>query len=679
MSKLLSALKHKVSKNYLRQVKNSFNDDIGSIKYQIHIIKDKMLDTTSKKTYDLNEETILTVEEKTEKYEEIIKKNISSIELYPFKNDSPMVSIIIDNMNGLSDMKRLFKNFKENLGYPSYEVIVIDNASTDDSIIFLEQLKENLPLRIIKNNDFNSRPKIHNKTVKNSNGKYILLLNGNMEPTYGWLNQMMQTMITSEDLGAVGAKIIYPDCSNSLYNKNSFKIKHVGISFKKEPDGLFGPHTMGNGLEPFDISYNSEDLRAAVSGDALLVKKEKYHEVAGLDEGYNDGYEDVDLCLKLHKHGYNNIYCPNAILFYYGCLESKENKENEVKKRQIKNRALFVEKWNKYINNQFLMDKLNNRQLFSLKPLKIVFAVTECGENASAGDYFTALEFGEGLKKFGWQIDFLPKNGSKYWYEVDEDVDVLISLLDVYDPRRIRCSNEFLIKIAWPRNWFDRWVSHPGFKNYDMVFAPSKTALEYIKDKINVNPFLLPIATNSNRFNGNIPKKEEYECDYCFTGSYWDYPREIVEMLEPEQLPYKFNLYGKNWNKINKFQQYYHGFINYSKLPEVYASTKIVIDDANNATKKYGAVNSRVFDALACGALVITNGDMGAEETFKGKLPVFNSKEELNQLIDYYLLNEDIRIAKIEELQKFVLEYHTYKNRANTFKERLELFIEDID
>ena len=320
---------------------------------------------------------------------------------------------------------------------------------------------------------------------------------------------------------------------------------------------------------------------------------------------------------------------------------------------------------------------IQNTKISTLKPLKIVFAVSEVGEDAYAGDYFTALELGEALKNFNWEISFLSRNGPGYWYKIDDDVDVLISLLDIYDPRRIKCSNKSLIKIAWPRNWFDRWVSHPGFRSYDMIFAPSKIALEYITEKTNKKPFLLPIATNPARFNGSVPQKNEYLSDYCFTGSYWDYPRDIVEMLEPEKLPYKFKLYGKNWDKIGKFKKYYQGFINYSKLPEVYASTKIVIDDANNATKNYGAVNSRVFDALACGALVITNGEKGAKETFNGNLPVFKSKEELNYLIEYYLSNDNERIAKIKELQSCVLENHTYINRANTLKKKLEEYIQD--
>ena len=306
------------------------------------------------------------------------------------------------------------------------------------------------------------------------------------------------------------------------------------------------------------------------------------------------------------------------------------------------------------------------------KTLKIAFIVTEIGENASAGDYFTAFELGESFKKLGWHVGFLPKNGSKYWYEIDEKFDVVISLLDIYDPRRIISTNKSIVKIAWPRNWFDRWVSHPGFPNYDIVFAPSKVAVEYIKNRTDKIPFLLPIATNPERFNGNIKPKKEFICDYCFTGSYWNDPRDIMEMLEPAELPYNFKLYGKNWDNILKFKDYYQGFVNYSKLPEIYASTKIVIDDANRATKKYGAVNSRVFDALACGTLVVTNGALGAAETFNGKLPVFKSKKELNHLIDYYLSNDDERNRKIRELQQYVLDNHTYINRAHTVKEILE-------
>ena len=252
------------------------------------------------------------------KHAEILKKNASLIDLYPFKEDSPMVSIIILNRNGLNHLKRLFKNFKENVQYPSYEIIVADNASDDESVQFLESLREKLPLKIIKNTENNTFSRVNNEAVNLAKGEYILLLNNDIEPAYGWLNEMMQITLKYKNIGAIGAKLVHPDCSMSIKNRNnSYKIQHTGIAFKKLPDGSIKPYNIGKGLEPFDSHSNSEETRAGVTAAVLLVEKKLYQEVGGLDEEYNYGYEDVDFCLKLLKKGYDNIYCPKALLYHY--------------------------------------------------------------------------------------------------------------------------------------------------------------------------------------------------------------------------------------------------------------------------------------------------------------------------------------------------------------------------
>lgn len=658
------------SKNNLRRVKNDLRHRLTLNKYKISSFKGKQLTFNLINYLKKNQGTKLTESEIKEKYRNILSKNASMVELYPFDDKSPLVSIIILNRNGINHLKRLFRNFKENIQYPQYEIIVVDNASSDGSISFLEELSSNLPLNILKNSENKSFSKANNDAAKIAKGEYLLFLNNDVEPLYGWLNEMMQTALKSDNIGAVSAKLIYPDCSCSIFNKNnSFKVQHMGISFKLEKN-FIKPYNLGN-IDPFSDDANIEKERAAVTAAALLIKKDKYFEVNGMDERYNYGYEDVDLCLKLLKKDYKNIYCPKSVLFHYEFGTQEKNKHRRVKKRRIYNRKLFHQKWNRWLKKQLFMDKLDTNHLFSENPLNIAFIVTEHGSDVSAGDYFTALEFGEGLKKLGYDVSFLSRKGPKNWYHVPEEIDVIISLLDTYDPRKIRTNNKSLIKIAWPRNWFDRWASNPGFLEYDIIFASSETACNYLKEKSGKEALLLPIATNFNRFNNNIQSNQEYSCDYCFTGSYWNDPREIIEMLDPDSLPYEFKLYGKNWDKIKKFKKYDQGFLNYSNLPKIYASTKIVIDDANRVTKGYGAVNSRVYDALASGALVLTNGEIGAKETFKGILPVFKSKKELNELIEYYLTNKNARTAKIKELQEFVLENHTYKNRANTLKETL--------
>ncbi len=659
-----------VSNKHLRIIRNDFKDRYRSTKYQIRITKGKLINNP-----DLNRKEpvkILTEKEVNEKYEYIKKKNLSIIDLHPFKDNAPLVSIIINNKNGYTHLKRLFKNFLENISYPNYEIIIVDNASTDNSINFLNTISNSLQLTILTNTENKSFSEANNQAAEIAKGEFLLLLNNNVKPTYGWLNQMMQSILSSQNIGAVGAKLIYPDCSKSLINKNnSFKTNHEGIIFKEETDGFIQPYNISN-KEPFNNYDKKLQVRSAVTASALLIKKDKYWEVGGLDERYNYGYEDVDLCLKLLRKGYNNIYCPTAILYNYEFTTQPTEVKRKINRRNSKNRGLFQQKWNQWLHKQLLKDKLYNKKIFSEYPLNVVFIVTESGEDASAGDYFTASELGKSLKKFGWNISYILKNGSIDWYDIGSQVDILISLLDVYDPRKIRCSNKSLIKIAWPRNWFERWVHNPGLSEYDLIFASSKTACSYIEEKTGLKTFLLPIATNPANFNNNTPEHDEYLSDYCFTGSYWDDHRDIIEMLDPYTIPFEFKLYGKNWDDITKFNKYYQGFINYSDLPFVYASTKIVIDDVNRGAKNFGSVNSRVFDAIATGALVITNGVIGSEETFKGKLPVWKSQDDLNNLIEYYMTHEDARTAKVKELQEFVLKNHTYENRANSLKECLE-------
>ncbi len=337
-------------------------------------------------------------------------------------------------------------------------------------------------------------------------------------------------------------------------------------------------------------------------------------------------------------------------------------------------------KFTKHLSDQFKNNSIRpnkiliKKKLLSAQTLKVLFAVSETGPDATAGDYFTALELGEALKKsFGWEIGFLSKNADD-WYQVEPDVDILISMLESFDPRKIKGDSNGLLKIAWQRNSFEKWPDSPGTQEYNIICASSQIACDYIKGKTGRQVDLLPIATNEKRFCDTIEKLEEYDCEYCFTGSYWNDPRDIIELLDPQGLPYKFNLYGKNWDRIKKFKPYYKGFYPYEDMPKIYKSTKVVIDDANRTTKPFGAVNSRVFDALASGTLVLTNGDLGSSGTFEGKLPVFNNKEELKQLLDYYLQNEEARLYKVAELKKFVLANHTYMHRALELRSIIEKY-----
>lgn len=295
------------------------------------------------------------------------------------------------------------------------------------------------------------------------------------------------------------------------------------------------------------------------------------------------------------------------------------------------------------------------------KQIKIAFAVTEVGPKIAAGDYFTALELGSVLKKkFQWDIRWLPK---PKWYDI-EDADIIVAMTDHYELKMLDNKTRHIIKICWMRNWFDRWAQKKNFSMWDIHLCSSLKSKKHISSTYGITPHLLRIATNQNRFK---PRKEELIYDYIFTGSYWNAPRDI-EALVPKEIGLKFALFGKNWENHRQFSQYYKGFAPYHLLPKIYNQTKILVDDANSVTKEWGSVNSRVFDALASGTLVITNSFTGSEEVFDNKLPVYNSPEKLKELLNFYTTNSLEYKRLISDLRNHVLQHHTYEIRAHAFK-----------
>jgi spore maturation protein CgeB len=109
---------------------------------------------------------------------------------------------------------------------------------------------------------------------------------------------------------------------------------------------------------------------------------------------------------------------------------------------------------------------------------------------------------------------------------------------------------------------------------------------------------------------------------------------------------------------------HWRGVVDYADLPAVYRSVPIVLDDTAGPTKGHGFLNSRVFDALAGGALVLTDNRVGSQEVFDGLLPVYDDAASLRSLIDRYLGDETARRRLVDGLRSVVLERHTFAHRA---------------
>ncbi|MDD2882996.1 MAG: glycosyltransferase [Rhodoferax sp.] len=296
--------------------------------------------------------------------------------------------------------------------------------------------------------------------------------------------------------------------------------------------------------------------------------------------------------------------------------------------------------------------------------MNIAFAVTEVGTESAAGDYFTALELGNALAaRYGWLIHYLPKGNA--WYDL-AGVDILIVMVEDFDLRLMRNAALGLITVAWARNWFERWCDQPCIADYSVHMASSRRAADYMSQRIGKRVRLLRIATNAERFN-MVDRPQVALLDYVFTGSYWQAERDVVNALAALPTHFRGAVYGKNWAQVPVLAALNRGFVPYSQMPGVYRQATMVVDDANHVTKTWGAANSRVFDALAAGCLVISNSASVSQEVFDGLLPVYTTPAELATLLQRYLSDAPARLALQSELRGRVLQRHLYQHRALEF------------
>lgn len=380
---------------------------------------------------------------------EWIEKRKEQTELY---RRNPEVSIIILNRDGEEHLKRLMKSFEEKTFYPHFEIILADNASTDGSVMLMEQYQEKFPVTIIKNQENLSFSAANNQAVRKAQGEYLLFLNNDTEVTDGWLDELLMTAMEKENAGAVGARLYYPripeGCKNTAKSRN---IQHDGIGFRdayRNKTYFVQPYNQKNGLELLgrmseeSIKNRKPVKKGAVTAAVLLVTKKAFEKVGGFDEAYCYGYEDVDLCLKLDKAGYQNYLAPACMVFHYEFGTQGKDDEKEVKERRLHNMYIYQGKWQTYLQRKILKEKLEQKSVFTEASL-LVTIVTEKK---------TPLDvrvFAESLMEDGYQVEYRKQEDEKDWYDIGRETDILILASESYDRSKIKNIKNDLIIWDW--------------------------------------------------------------------------------------------------------------------------------------------------------------------------------------------------------------------------------------
>ena len=186
-----------------------------------------------------------------------------------------------------------------------YEVILVDNGSTDRTPELLATLSGDV--RIIRNEKNHGFAVACNQGAKVAQGRYLVFLNNDTIPLEGWLTALVQEVEASPDVAVVGSKLLYEDGT----------IQHGGVAFSLVYGTAYHLYLR---MPANAVMVNRRRELQAVTAACMLVRREAFERVGSFDEGFRNGFEDVDLCLKIRDQGSRIVYQPQSTLYH---LESQ--------------------------------------------------------------------------------------------------------------------------------------------------------------------------------------------------------------------------------------------------------------------------------------------------------------------------------------------------------------------
>lgn len=249
-------------------------------------------------------------------------------------------SIVIVSYNACSIMKDCLESIRQTVNPLATQIVIIDNSSTDGITEYLSDQNDILLYKSTENLGFGKGSNLGIELADSKND--IFFLNNDTILTPNALFWLRMSLYDNIKIGATGCYSNYPGNDQSIFedidNPQEFlhKVKNMNIPHEK----------LG-----FD--------RIWLSGFALLIKRNALNIVGGFDLSYGTGYfEDNDLCMRLIKNGYTLRACNNSVIFHYGSTSFKKNPE-KTRLMILKNRNIFMEKWDGIDLNDYSMPALN--------------------------------------------------------------------------------------------------------------------------------------------------------------------------------------------------------------------------------------------------------------------------------------------------------------------------------
>ncbi|RLP54821.1 MAG: glycosyltransferase [Ketobacter sp.] len=314
------------------------------------------------------------------------------------ETESPLVSVIIPVFGKIEYTLSCLESIANNLPETPFEIIVVDDCSTDESAEVLQKIQG---IRLISNAVNQGFIRSCNVGAEAAVGEYLLFLNNDTQVNSGWLDALYQTFSDFPGTGLVGSKLVYPD--GRLQEAG-------GIIWQDGSAWNFG-RLQDQGLP----SYNYAREVDYCSGASILVPKTLFEELLGFDEHYLPAYcEDSDLALKIRHRGFRVIYQPMSVVTHFEGITSGTDTAQGTKSYQTRNTQKLFNRW----ENQLKVHQMPGVDVDDAKDRRAkhrVLVLDHCtptpDQDAGSVTVFNLLLL---LREMDFQVTFIPEDNFLY-------------------------------------------------------------------------------------------------------------------------------------------------------------------------------------------------------------------------------------------------------------------------
>jgi len=307
---------------------------------------------------------------------------------------NPRVSIIIPVYNKFSYTYACLSSIAEHAGNIPFEVIVIDDDSSDETSQKLPEITGIVPIRNDKNLGFIGSCNVGASKAK---GEFICFLNNDTVVTSNWIEQLIDCIEQVPDAGLVGAKLIYPDG----------RLQEAGGIIFNDGSGW----NYGRFDDPQHPKYNYRREVDYCSGAAILLRRELFEHLGSFDKRYMPAYyEDTDLAFAVRAAGLKVIYEPTALIVHFEGVTSGTDVSTGTKKYQVINQQKFLDKWKTSLSEQPVPEIPIEiaREHRARGKILIIDAYTPTPDQDSGS--LRMINFMRILRNLGYAVSFMPEN-----------------------------------------------------------------------------------------------------------------------------------------------------------------------------------------------------------------------------------------------------------------------------